>query len=273
MDIEQQTPFRAFHDYRWDEVACLPYKEDGTAPFKAISRQVLFAEPRLGCELRYFEMAAGGYSTLERHEHMHAVMILRGHGRCLVGEDVRAVKPFDLVTIPSWTWHQFRADRRRAAWVPLHGECRARPAAVADRAGTGGAQGEPRGGRVPDLILCPHRGTPESAARVSAALPIITADLPSHALRFGDVWRISRPPRSIAPVPLPLRRAPYRCGYRNPPRPAHGRGGFSRRGIPAPRNRTADPLVRKNILNIRCDLQIGEKPSSIGKRLEGVSQP
>jgi hypothetical protein len=27
----------------------------------------------------------------------------------MVGEDVRPVKPFDLVTIPSWTWHQFRA--------------------------------------------------------------------------------------------------------------------------------------------------------------------
>jgi|SRR5579883_1524080 len=109
MDIEQQPAFRAFHDYRWDDVACLPYKEDGLAPFKAISRQVLFAEPKLGCELRYFEMAAGGYSTLERHEHMHAVMILRGHGQCLVGDAVRQIKPFDLVTIPSWTWHQFRA--------------------------------------------------------------------------------------------------------------------------------------------------------------------
>jgi mannose-6-phosphate isomerase-like protein (cupin superfamily) len=109
MDIEPQPHFREFRDYRWDEVAHLPYKEDGAAPFKAISRQVLFAEPRLGCELRYFEMDAGGFSTLERHEHMHAVMILRGRGECLLGDEVRQVKPFDLVTIPSWTWHQFRA--------------------------------------------------------------------------------------------------------------------------------------------------------------------
>jgi quercetin dioxygenase-like cupin family protein len=110
MDIEQQQPFRDFReDYRWNDVACMPYKEDGAAPFKAISRQVLFAEPKLGCELRYFEMAAGGFSTLERHEHMHAVMILRGHGKCLLGDEVRDVGPFDLVTIPSWTWHQFRA--------------------------------------------------------------------------------------------------------------------------------------------------------------------
>jgi mannose-6-phosphate isomerase-like protein (cupin superfamily) len=110
MDIEQQSRLRAFRQgYRWDEVAHLPYKEDGAAPFKAISRQVLFAEAELGCELRYFEMAAGGFSTLERHEHMHAVMILRGRGHCLLGTEVRQVEPFDLVTIPSWTWHQFRA--------------------------------------------------------------------------------------------------------------------------------------------------------------------
>jgi mannose-6-phosphate isomerase-like protein (cupin superfamily) len=36
-------------------------------------------------------------------------MILRGQGRCLLGDDVREVKQFDLVTIPAWTWHQFRA--------------------------------------------------------------------------------------------------------------------------------------------------------------------
>jgi len=36
-------------------------------------------------------------------------MILRGHGQCMVGTEVRAVKPRDLVTIPAWTWHQFRA--------------------------------------------------------------------------------------------------------------------------------------------------------------------
>jgi quercetin dioxygenase-like cupin family protein len=111
MDIDEQSLFRAFRAYRWDDVTCMPYKEEGAAPFKAISRQVLFAEQPLGCELRYFEMAPGGYSTLERHEHMHAVMILRGNGHCLVGEEVRAVKPFDLVTIPGWSWHQFRATQ------------------------------------------------------------------------------------------------------------------------------------------------------------------
>jgi quercetin dioxygenase-like cupin family protein len=110
MDDENPPLLRAAHEgFRWQAVACQPYKQEASAPFKDISRQVLFHEADLGCEMRYFEMEADGYSTLERHEHAHAVMILRGHGQCLVGQEVRDVKPFDLVSIPSWTWHQFRA--------------------------------------------------------------------------------------------------------------------------------------------------------------------
>jgi quercetin dioxygenase-like cupin family protein len=97
--------------FRWEGVAHQPYKQDGSAPFKDISRQVLFHEDALGCELRYFEMDAGGYSTLERHKHAHAVMVLRGRGECLVGDEVRPVAPFDLVSIPAWQWHQFRATQ------------------------------------------------------------------------------------------------------------------------------------------------------------------
>jgi mannose-6-phosphate isomerase-like protein (cupin superfamily) len=97
--------------YRWEGVEELPYKEDGRALFKSITRQVLFADPQLDGELRYFEMAPGGFSTLERHEHMHAVLILRGRGHCLVGEEVSAIETRDLVTVPALTWHQFRATR------------------------------------------------------------------------------------------------------------------------------------------------------------------
>lgn len=115
MDVEQPPNFRRANEgFRWEAVAHQPYKQDGSAPFKDISRQVLFHEDTLGCELRYFEMDAGGYSTLERHEHAHAVMILRGKGECLVGDEVRPVKQFDLVSIPAWQWHQFRATQGEA---------------------------------------------------------------------------------------------------------------------------------------------------------------
>jgi quercetin dioxygenase-like cupin family protein len=113
--MDRPSRVRAFREgFRWDGIERVPYKEEGEAPFKAVSRQLLFADPDLACELRYFEIGAGGFSTLERHRHSHAVMILRGHGRCLIGTDVRDLAACDLVTIPAWTWHQFRAAEGEA---------------------------------------------------------------------------------------------------------------------------------------------------------------
>ena len=99
----------ALPGFHWEGVELLDYKEDGAAPFKAITRQVLFDRPELNCQLRYFEMQPGGYSTLERHEHAHAVMIFRGGGKCLVGHEVREVHVPDLILVPPMTWHQFKA--------------------------------------------------------------------------------------------------------------------------------------------------------------------
>lgn len=110
--MDSKARFRAaLKDFRWEHVDQLAYKEDAQAGFKAITRQVLFADPDLRCELRYFEMQPGGYSSLEKHEHVHAVLILRGRGHCLVRDEVRPVELHDLVTIPSHSWHQFRATR------------------------------------------------------------------------------------------------------------------------------------------------------------------
>ena len=42
-------------------------------------------------------------------ERTHAVVIVRGEGSVLVGNEVFAIRPFDLVRVPSGIWHQFRA--------------------------------------------------------------------------------------------------------------------------------------------------------------------
>jgi mannose-6-phosphate isomerase-like protein (cupin superfamily) len=103
---------RRFHGFRWDKVALLEYKSAGSAPFKDVTRQTLFLRDDLAGELRYFEVGPGGHSTLERHVHTHAVIVLRGRGRCLVGEEIHEIAPYDLVTVPPMTWHQFRADEQ-----------------------------------------------------------------------------------------------------------------------------------------------------------------
>jgi quercetin dioxygenase-like cupin family protein len=99
------------HDgtFHWEGVDVLKYKDDGASPFKDVTRQVLFDASDPPAQLRYFEVAPGGHTTLERHHHVHSVMVIRGHGECLVGEASYTVNQHDLVTVPPMTWHQFRA--------------------------------------------------------------------------------------------------------------------------------------------------------------------
>ena len=96
-------------DFHWQGVDVLKYKQDGSAPFKDVTRQVLFDSRDPPAQLRYFEVAPGGYTTLERHEHVHAVMVIRGRGQCLVGDQAYDVATHDLVNVPPLAWHQFRA--------------------------------------------------------------------------------------------------------------------------------------------------------------------
>lgn len=109
-DGEEQAVRRFSADHRWDGVELKVYKPDGRDLFLDVTRQVLFSRSDLAGELRYFEVAPGGFTTLERHEHVHAVLILRGAGRALVGREVVTFGQNDLVTVPPMTWHQFRAS-------------------------------------------------------------------------------------------------------------------------------------------------------------------
>jgi len=101
--IRQTDPFR------WEGIPVSAYKPDGTH-FAGITRQLLFdGGERLGCQLRYFEIQPEGYSSLERHQHEHAIMVIRGGGRALVGDRIVDLATNDLVRVPPLTWHQFRA--------------------------------------------------------------------------------------------------------------------------------------------------------------------
>ncbi len=101
---------RTHRDFTWDGVDVHPYKEDGGTHFKSITRQTLFkGAETLPTEFRYFEIQPGGYSTLERHDHLHVVMIIRGKGQVVVGEEISNIGLHDVVSVPAQTWHQFQA--------------------------------------------------------------------------------------------------------------------------------------------------------------------
>lgn len=127
-DAPTTPAFRGPGDpWRWQGVDFLPYKEEGSAPFKSVSRQILFGESCLAGQLRYFEVETGGHTTLEHHNHAHGVMILRGSGVALVGAEVRAVSMLDLVFIPPWTWHQFQARTEPLGFLCMVDADRDRP--------------------------------------------------------------------------------------------------------------------------------------------------
>lgn len=98
--------------FRWDGVPVTAYKPD-PAFFKDVTRQTIVGEEqgeeRSGIVTRYFEVQPGGYSTLERHEHRHTVIVLRGRGSVRLGDGIHAIAPFDVVYVAPRTVHQFRA--------------------------------------------------------------------------------------------------------------------------------------------------------------------
>ncbi len=95
---------------RWDGIEPHIYKEN-PGVFLDVTKQILFdGAADLSVQFRYFQVEQGGFSSLEHHEHMHVVMIFKGKGHALLGNQVHEVKAGDFLTIAPWQWHQFRAD-------------------------------------------------------------------------------------------------------------------------------------------------------------------
>ena len=61
-------------------------------------------------EVRYFEVEPGGYTRLEKHQHVHSVTIIRGRGYAVVGADLHPLAPFDHIYVGPMTMHQFVND-------------------------------------------------------------------------------------------------------------------------------------------------------------------
>ena len=103
----------AARDFRWP-VAEKPYK-DGGELYRDVTRQTILGEGEgeeaLAFLTRYFEILPGGYSTLEQHQHPHAVVVLRGRGTVQLGDGQFAIGPSDCVYVAPGEAHQFRADQ------------------------------------------------------------------------------------------------------------------------------------------------------------------
>ena len=109
-----ETRISRFQDgYSWECVEREVYKsgQEVGRDWQGIVRQVLVGKDgeTTAFHLRYFEVAPGGYSSLEKHEHTHVVIAVRGHGRAILDATAYDLNPFDTVYVAPWTPHQFQA--------------------------------------------------------------------------------------------------------------------------------------------------------------------
>lgn len=65
------------------------------------------ADPGPSLEVRYFELQAGAASRLEKHEHEHFVIVKRGLGYAVVGDDATEIAANDVVYVAPLELHQF----------------------------------------------------------------------------------------------------------------------------------------------------------------------
>jgi quercetin dioxygenase-like cupin family protein len=120
--------------FRWDGVPERAYKDEPGAArgmaWRGIARHTLVHG---SFELRYFELAPGGFSSLEKHAHEHAVICVRGTGSALVGSSVFALRPLDLVRSGPWEPHRWAnaGDEPFGFLCTVDGE-RDRPAPLSD---------------------------------------------------------------------------------------------------------------------------------------------
>lgn len=100
--------------FSWEGVPAQVYKRGHAGQmglgWRDVARHTLAGGDGLSFQLRYFEIGAGGFSSLEKHAHAHTIVVLRGRGRVVAGLKVFPVQPFDMVVIPSGMPHQFVTD-------------------------------------------------------------------------------------------------------------------------------------------------------------------
>ena len=97
--------------FTWSGVEPATYADENSATgrhWRGTTRHIIKGREEGGAfDVRYFEVESGGYTSLERHAHIHSVICVRGQGYAVVGNDVHPLKAFDHIYVPAHTGHQF----------------------------------------------------------------------------------------------------------------------------------------------------------------------
>lgn len=103
--------------YQWAGLSQKKYKDDPGC-YEGVQRYSLLGEgddeQQLNFQTRYFEVKSGGYTSFELHRHPHSVVIIRGSGSVVLGDEIHEIGLHDVVYISPETMHQFHADNNES---------------------------------------------------------------------------------------------------------------------------------------------------------------
>lgn len=94
-----------FKNNKWYGIKGIPYK-DGSGKWAFIERFPLIKSSAIKFEVRYFEIAPGGFSSVEYHNHAHVVICVKGQGKLRLGKKNRILKYLDIAYIAPNEIHQ-----------------------------------------------------------------------------------------------------------------------------------------------------------------------
>lgn len=99
-------------DFSWNGRPSQQYKPDQTLPFKGVSRTELIGKQGEECkfDLRYFELEPEGYTSWEKHIHIHVIIGVRGCGVLRFEDHSVSIKPNDIAYISPLKAHQLRNE-------------------------------------------------------------------------------------------------------------------------------------------------------------------
>ncbi len=113
--VGHKIPFNN-ETFRWAAIEPQAYKfslgDQRGMGWRGVTRYTLAGPPKVPAkfELRYFELAPAGYSSFEKHRHVHFILVLRGRGKAVVDDQVVSLALHDLLYVPPNTPHRWIND-------------------------------------------------------------------------------------------------------------------------------------------------------------------
>lgn len=100
--------------FHWSGRESTAYKDAEDLAFKGVRRVELVGKfgEQTRCDLRYFEVEPGGFTSLEKHLHTHIVIGARGTGLLTMGNERVVLSPMDVVYLHPLEVHQLHNESR-----------------------------------------------------------------------------------------------------------------------------------------------------------------